>query len=350
MSQASAAPSYMRLLPAEAIGRLGRVGVVTRGLVEGTISGRHKSPYKGISVEFAEHRPYTRGDDLRNLDWRIYGKIDRYYVKQYIEETNLRATILLDASGSMRYTGSRASKIDGRRASKFLYAQHLAAILTYLLIGQQDAVGLATFDTQVRTFLPARSRSSQLRVILEELDRTVPGAETSLAAVFHEVAERIPRRGLVVILSDLFDETELLLKALHHFRFRKHDVIVLHIMADEELTFPFDEWTNFRSLETAGIHAQLDPQSIRAAYLERVRSFLHTIETACGQMRVAHVPMNTKIPYCDALAECLAPPGQLNGNVGQISNLPRATPAVSRDEPAVCPRAKKSKSSSSKWP
>ena len=205
----------------------------------------------------------------------------------------------------MRYTGSRASKIDGRRASKFLYAQHLAAILTYLLIGQQDAVGLATFDTQVRTFLPAPAAPPSCASFWRSsigLSRD----ETSLAAVFHEVAERIPRRGLVVILSDLFDETELLLKALHHFRFRKHDVIVLHIMADEELTFPFDEWTNFRSLETAGIHAQLDPQSIRAAYLERVRSFLHTIETACGQMRVAHVPMNTKIPYCDALAECLA--------------------------------------------
>jgi uncharacterized protein (DUF58 family) len=296
----------MRLLPAETIGRLGRAGVAARGLVEGTISGRHKSPYKGISVEFAEHRPYTRGDDLRNLDWRIYGKIDRYYVKQYIEETNLRATILVDASGSMRYAGNRAAKIDGRPASKFVYAQHLAAILTYLLVGQQDAVGLATFDTQVRTFLPARSRSSQLRVILEELDRTAPGAETSLAAVFHQIADRIPRRGLVVIISDLFDDTERLLKALHHFRYRKHDVLLLHVMADEELTFPFEEWTNFRSLETAGINAQLDPQSIRAAYLDRVRDFLKAIQTVCGQMRVSHVPMNTKTPYCDALAECLA--------------------------------------------
>jgi uncharacterized protein (DUF58 family) len=282
----------MRLLPPETLGRLGRLGLVARTLVEGKIAGRHKSPYKGISVEFAEHRLYCKGDDLRNLDWRIYGKVDRYYVKQYVEETNLRATIVVDASGSMGYAGSAAAPIDGCPASKLAYAQHLAAILGYLLIGQQDAVGLVTFDTQIR--------------VLEMLHETKAGAETNVSGVLDEVAERIPRRGMVFILSDLFDATEPLLRALHHFHYKKHDVIVLHVMAEEELTFPFEHWTNFRSLETAGVSVQLDPRSLRAVYLERVRSFLKSLELSCGQMRITYVPMNTKVPYTDALAEFLS--------------------------------------------
>ncbi len=302
----SSVPDYMRLLPPETLGRLGRLGVLARTLVEGKIAGRHKSPYKGISVEFAEHRLYCRGDDLRNLDWRIYGKVDRYYVKQYIEETNLRATMVVDASGSMGYAGSAAAPIDGRPGSKLAYAQHLAAILSYLLIGQQDAVGLVTFDTQVRGFLPARNCSSQMRILLEMLHATKAGAETNVSGVLDEVAERIPRRGMVFILSDLFDATEPLLRALHHFHYKKHDVIVLHVMADEELTFPFEQWTNFRSLETAGVSVQLDPRSLRAVYLERVRGFLKSLELSCGQMRITYVPMNTKVPYTDALAEFLS--------------------------------------------
>ena len=299
-------PDYMKLLPAEAIGRLGRLDVIARSLVEGSISGRHKSPYKGISVEFAEHRAYTRGDDLRNLDWRIYAKVDRYYVKQYIEETNLRTTVVLDASGSMAFAGSEAARIGDGPASKFSYGQHLAAAFSYIMVGQQDAVGLVTFDTRVRTFLPARSRSSQLRLILEQLARAQPGQETGLSGVLHEVAERIPRRGIVVIISDLFGDTEPLLKALHHFRYRKHEVLIFHVMADEELTFPFSHWTNFRSLETEGVAVQLDPRSIRAVYLERVGAFIKAVESACGQMRVAYVPLNTKVPYDEALAGYLA--------------------------------------------
>jgi uncharacterized protein (DUF58 family) len=302
----SSIPEYLRLLPAETVQRLGRFRIPARGLVEGNVAGRHKSPYKGMSVEFAEHRPYTRGDDLRTLDWRIYGKVDRYYVKQYIEETNLRATILLDASGSMGYAGNLAAPIGPAAASKLAYGQHLAAILAYLLRGQQDSVGLVTFDSRIRSFLPARSRGSQLRLILESLHQTAPGHDTNLAGVFHEIAERVPRRGLIVIISDLFDDTPAVLRALHHFRFRKHDVLLLHVMAEEELTFPFTQWSDFRSLEAAGVNAQLDPPAIRAEYLKRLREFLHTVEAACGQMRVAYVPMNTKTPYAEALTNYLA--------------------------------------------
>jgi uncharacterized protein (DUF58 family) len=306
MPDATSVPDYMRLLPAEAVARLGRASIIARGMVQGNVAGRHRSPYKGISVEFAEHRPYARGDDLRNLDWRIVGKMDRYFIKQYIEETNLRATLLVDASGSMKYAGTAAAKIDGRPASKFDYAQRLAAILAYIFAGQQDAVGLVTFDTRIRSVLPARNRSSQLRLVLEQLHRTRPGDETGLAPVFHDIAERIPRRGMVIVISDLFDQSEPLLQALHHFRYRKHDVMVFHVMAEEELTFPFEQWTEFRSLETAGLEAQLDPQSIRATYLSRVRQFIHAMETSCGQMRIDYIPMNTKIAYDEALADYLA--------------------------------------------
>ncbi|MEI7903552.1 MAG: DUF58 domain-containing protein, partial [bacterium] len=165
------APSYMQFLPPEVLAKLGRCEFLARGVVEGFVSGKHKSPFKGFSVEFSEHRQYSPGDDLRNLDWRVLARTDRTYIKQYIEETNLRATLLLDASGSMAYAGGRAALRNGKPCSKFAYAQHLTAMLSYLLIGQQDAAGLVTFDTKLRTYLPARARASQVRGILETLEK-----------------------------------------------------------------------------------------------------------------------------------------------------------------------------------
>jgi len=188
MVESGSAPEYMRLLDPDALAKVHRLELVARGAMEGFVSGRHKSPYKGFSVEFAEHRQYVPGDDTKDLDWRVYGKSDRYYIKQYIEETNLRSVILLDASGSMRYTGREAARHDGRALSKFEYAQFLAATLTHLMIHQQDAVGLVTFDTKVRRYIPSRARVSHLRVILNELARTDPGEETALAPIFHDIA------------------------------------------------------------------------------------------------------------------------------------------------------------------
>ncbi|MCE9554237.1 MAG: DUF58 domain-containing protein [Planctomycetes bacterium] len=295
----------MRLLPSAALARLGKLEVTARAAVAGSITGRHKSPYKGFSVEFAEHRQYVPGDDPRNLDWRAYGKCDRYYIKQYIEETNLRATVLVDASGSMGFAGDEAAKINGKPASKFVYAQHLAAVLTYLLIHQQDAVGMVTFDSALRRYMPARSRPSQIRLLLEELNRTEAGAETDLSTIFHDIAERIPRRGLVIIISDMFGELESIIKALQHFRYRKHQVMLLHVMAEEELTFPFEKWTNFRCLEQRALQQQLDPRAIRAAYLDRVGQFVRGLDLECGRMQIDYVPMNTKTPYDVALANYL---------------------------------------------
>lgn len=298
--------AYMRLLDSDALLRIHRLQLLARGVVAGFISGRHRSPYRGFSVEFAEHREYTPGDNIRDLDWRVFGRSDRYYIKQYIEETNLRATILLDASGSMRYTGEHSTRHQGRRLSKFDYARLMAAALMYLLIHQQDAVGLVTFDGAIRRYLPARSRPSHLRILLEALDDTEPDHETALAPIFHDIAERIPRRGLVIIISDLFDDPDALLKALHHFRFRKHEVIVLQVMTEEEFTFPFNRWSLFRDLEPGNRQIEIDPRSIRATYLEEVRRFLATLERECGRMKIDYMSMSTRQEFDVALSHYLA--------------------------------------------
>jgi len=299
-------PPYMRLLDPAALARIGRTEMVARGVVEGFVAGRHRSPHRGFSVEFAEHREYVAGDDVRDLDWRVYGKSDRYYIKRYIEETNLRSVILLDASGSMKYTGEHAARRHGERLSKFEYGQYLAASLAHLMINQQDAVGLVTFDTQVRRYIPTRSRSSHLRIILEELYNTKPGEETVLAPILHDIAERAHRRGLIVLISDLFDDPEQILNAFHHFRYRKHEVIVLHVMAEEEVTFPFDRWSLFRDLELNDRKVELDPRSIRSAYLDEIRRFLLAIESGCGQMNIDYVPLTTQRDFDVALATYLA--------------------------------------------
>jgi uncharacterized protein (DUF58 family) len=299
-------PAYMRLLDPQALAKIHRLELLARGVVEGFVAGRHKSPYKGFSVEFAEHRQYVPGDDTRDLDWRVYGKSDRYYIKQYIEETNLRVTILLDCSGSMKYRGTRASTANGQMLSKFEYGQFLAASMAHLMIHQQDAVGLVTFDTKVRRYIPARSRPNHLRALLQELHETAPGEETALAPILHDVAERAHRRGMIVVISDLFDDPEEILRALHHFRYKKHEVLVLHVMAEEELTFPFDASSEFRDLEVDDHRVQIDPRAIRAEYLDEVRRHLARIEMGCGQMSVDYVPLNTRSDFDVALSHYLA--------------------------------------------
>jgi len=299
-------PEYMHLLDGDALAKIHKLELIARGVVEGFVSGRHKSPYKGFSVEFAEHRQYVVGDDTRDLDWRVLAKSERYYIKQYIEETNLRATILLDASGSMAYTGDEAAVKNGKPLSKFEYGQFLAASLGHLMIHQQDAVGLVTFDTQVRRYIPSRSRASHLRTILQELHDTKPGRETALAPIFHDIAERTHRRGLVIVISDLLDNPQEILNALHHFRYRKHEVMMLHVMAQEELTFPFERSTVFNNLEVDGQKVQIDPRAIRAEYLTELRKYIKQLETGCGQMNIDYVQLSTKRDFDVALSHYLA--------------------------------------------
>jgi uncharacterized protein (DUF58 family) len=295
----------MSLLPEESAASLARLELLARHKKEGTINGRHRSPAKGTSVEFAEHRDYSPGDDLRNLDWRIYAKSDRHHIKQFVEETNLRCTLVVDASGSMSYTGNSSITIRGQRVSKFDYARYLAASLSHLLIGQRDATGLVTFDSRVRDYLRPASKPSQIRQLLDTLHRTKPGGETGVAVSLHEVAKRIPPRGLVFLISDLFDDPDALAEALHHFSYRKHELVVIHVMADEELTFPFDRFSDFHDLEPNGGRLQIDPGAIKADYLERVRNFVNHVETTCGNLHADYIPANTRSPYTEVLNEYL---------------------------------------------
>jgi len=298
-------PESMKLLPEETMGIMRRLEWLARKRMQGTLTGRHTSPDKGFSVEFAEHREYTPGDDPRNLDWRVMAKSDRNVIKQYIEETNLRVTIAVDTSGSMAFEGDKAAEVDGEPMSKFSCARYLAAALSYLFIKQGDAAGLVTFDSEVRSYLRAGSRPSHLRRIVETLHQAETGEDTKVGNVLHEVAERIHKRGLVILISDFFDEPQDIIESLHHFDFRQHELVLLHVLAEEELTFPFKNFQRFRDLEGVESMLRIDPQAVRAAYLEKVQNFIKQMETASGKLQADYVPINTKTPLRDSLLRYL---------------------------------------------
>ncbi len=267
--------------------------MVARNVVEGFLTGVHKSPYKGFSVEFAEHRQYYPGDEIRHIDWRAYGKTDRYYIKEYEEETNLKAHLLVDASGSMAYQGAHASK--------FQYAQYIAASLAYLMLHQLDAVGLVTHDTKVRTLIPPKASSKHLLRIITTLEQTTPGGETTMAPIWHGLATQLTRRGLVVILSDCFDQIAPLVRAMRHFRHRKHEVLLFHILAPEELDFPFKKWTQFRNLEVRDQKLLVDPQQLRKEYLKNFQGFCKELRDQAGKMQVDYHMIRTDEPVDRAL-------------------------------------------------
>ncbi len=275
------------------LARYGRLTMVARTVVEGFLTGVHRSPYKGYSVEFAEHRQYYPGDEIRHIDWRVYGKTDRYYIKEYEEETNLRVHLLVDASGSMAYRG--------RHLSKFQYVQFVAGSLAYLMLHQLDAVGLVVQDTQLRQLIPPRANAKHLLNLLNTLEQTRPGGETSLAPIWHELAGRIRRRGLVVILSDCFDQIGPLVRALRHFRHQGHEVILFHLLAPEEIEFPFTKWTQFRNLEVAGQKILVDPHRLRKEYLANFQTFCQELRRQAGQMAVDYHLMRTDEPVDRAL-------------------------------------------------
>jgi uncharacterized protein (DUF58 family) len=294
-------PHVSDLLHADDIKKLSRLQVLARRVVEGFCSGLHRSPHKGFSVEFKEHRAYVRGDEIRNIDWKLYGKTDRLYIREYEEETSLRCTLLVDCSGSMAYSGTRS---DGM--TKHGYAIRLAACLSYLLLQQQDSVGLVTFDTQMRQYVPPRSRPKHLQAIVNELEASRPANETELGSVFHQLVSKLPRRGLVVILSDLFGEVDQLLKALAHFRHAKHEILIFQIWDPDELDFPFRQWTRFASLESPTHRNLVDPAQIRRTYLDKLERFREQLTSGCHRHRINLVPMQTDEPYADALATYLA--------------------------------------------
>jgi uncharacterized protein (DUF58 family) len=287
------------------LAKYGHLTLVARNLVEGFLTGVHKSPYKGFSVEFAEHRQYYPGDEIRHIDWRAVGKTDRYYIKEYEEETNLKAHLLVDASGSMGFM-SRPSKVSQGPISKFQYAQYIAASLSYLMLHQRDAVGLALHDTAVRTLIKPRATSKHLLQLIRALEMASPGGETALAPLWHQVAEQVKRRGLVIILSDCFDQSQDLLRALQHLRHRRHEVLLFHILAPEEIEFPYKKWTQFRNLEVAGHKLLVDPQRLRKEYLANFERFCKELRETCGRTQVDYHLMRTDEPVDRALGVYLS--------------------------------------------
>ncbi len=290
--------ALMNLITPEDVRRLSNLQVLARQVVEGFCSGLHRSPHKGFSVEFREHRAYAPGDDIRHLDWKVFGKTDRYYIREYEEETNLRATLLVDVSGSMAYGSGAVTKAD--------YAIRLAACLAYLMLAQDDGVGLVLFDREVRVHIPPRTRPSHLRVLTEALERTAPGGETELGRVFKDLAPRLHRRGLLIILSDTFGDLSELLLSLALFRHARHEVIVFQIWDPDERDFPFKRWTRFECLERAGRRLFVDPATLRTAYMRRVERFQQELRRGCSQYHVDLVSLTTDRPYAEALAEYLA--------------------------------------------
>ena len=252
-----------------------------RLIVEGYLSGMHKSPYHGFSVEFAQHREYVPGDDLKHIDWKVYSRTGRFYLKQYEEETNLICWLLVDVSDSMNYSSGTADGSEQTNVTKYDYAAMSAVALTYLVLQQQDSVGLATFDDQVRDFVRPSSQPSHLKRIVKILnDRAGEREKTDLSAIFHDLAERLTRRSIIIILSDLFDETENILAGIKHLRHKRHEVVVLQILDRAELEFPFQDATLFRGLERFP-ELLTDPRSLRDGYLREFEDFLEEVSVGC---------------------------------------------------------------------
>lgn len=288
---------YRKYLQPDVVAKLANMELVARLVVEGFITGLHKSPYHGFSVEFAEHRQYMPGDDLKHLDWKIYGRTDRYYIKKFEEETNLKAYIILDASRSMTYSS------DGRM-TKLEYASFLAAALAYLMVQQRDAVGLTIFDENIRTSVPPHATKSNLNRILRQLDILEGSSKTGTAQSLHEIAERLKRRGLVILLSDLFDNPNEVTTALKHFRHKKNEVIVMQVLDPLERSFNFGSDAIFRDMETAE-EMTTQPYHIQKDYQEEMRRFIESYKKECRENNIDYVLLDTTTPFDAALFEYL---------------------------------------------
>jgi len=273
-------------LDPQILARLQGLQLRARLIVEGYVSGVHRSPYHGFSIEFAEHREYSPGDDLRYLDWKVFGRTDKYYLKQFEEETNLVCYLLLDISESMLYRGPQAAM------SKLEYAQCAAAALAYLVLQQQDSAGLVTFDNEIRALVRSAGNPSHLKQLVQVMEETSAQRKTATGPIFHELAERFKKRGIVVILSDLFDDVDAMMAGLKHFRHRRHEVILMHVLDPAELEFPFEQPTLFRGLEQLP-EVLVEPRALRKAYLQEFGGFLRRLRRGCRMHRIDYVPMRT---------------------------------------------------------
>jgi uncharacterized protein (DUF58 family) len=289
---------FRKYLQPDVVAQLSSMELRARLVVEGFITGLHKSPYHGFSVEFTEHRPYMPGDDIRSIDWKAYGKTDRYYIKQFEEETNLKSHLLIDASMSMAYASPGHIK-------KIEYASYVAAALAYLMVEQRDAVGLTVYDEEVRTYLPPRGTKLYLQQILKTLEGITPGKKTGTASSLHIIAERMKRRGLVILLSDLFDDIDDVTNALKHFRHRGNEVIVLHTLDPMERSFAFGEDALFTDMETKE-EMMTQPWHIQQTYQEALQEFVGTLERKCRENSIEYVLLDTATPFDKALFEYLS--------------------------------------------
>ena len=289
-------PRSNKLLSPNIISRLNNLSLKARFVVEGFIVGLHKSPYHGFSVEFSEHRSYGAGDEIRHIDWKLWGKTDRYFVKQFEEETNLKSYLLIDQSLSMKYQSKNFSKLE--------YAKLLGASLVYLMLKQQDAVGLILFDNQIRVNISPRSKRSHLNVILSQMENISAGSKTHMAPVLHQTAEVIKKRGLIILISDLFDSPEEVLSGLQHFRYKGHEVVVFHIMDPQELKLNFSHRTRFRDMESEE-ELITDPWHIKADYQRSMEKFCDYYKIQCRKNNIDYVHLSTDASLDLALSEYL---------------------------------------------
>ena len=284
------------ILTPDIISRLNNLSLKARFVVEGFVVGLHKSPYHGFSVEFSEHRAYGAGDEIRHVDWKLWGKTDRFFIKQFEEETNLKSYLLVEQSLSMTYKSKKMTKLE--------YGQILAASLGYLMLKQQDSVGLTLFDDRIRVNVPARSKRSHLNIILSQMENIIAGPETTIAPILHKTAEAIKKRGLIILISDLFDDPDKILSGLQHFRYKGHEVIVFHILDPQELTLDFTQRTRFRDMES-GEEILTDPWHIQSDYQKSMEQFCNYIKSNCRQKNIDYVQLSTDLPLDMALSEYL---------------------------------------------
>lgn len=280
-----------RFLHPETIARISRLDLRARQVVEGFITGMHRSPFFGHSVEFVQHRDYTAGDDIRHLDWKVWSKTDKYYIKQFEEETNLRCTLVVDVSNSMRY---------GRGAlDKYNYGCTIAACLGYLLLRQQDAAGCITFDEDVRHVVPARSQHTHIEAIIRAMDVSRPRDKTDIEKILRRVAEKAASRSMIVLISDLLVDREALFRGLEMLRHGRHDILVFHVMDEDELSFPFAGTTRFEGMEEVE-QLLCDPRALRDGYMEALEEYLVEVRRGCARKGVDYMLVSTK-EYLDAV-------------------------------------------------
>jgi len=292
--------SGYRYIEPSAVAKLGKFNLIAKSVVEGFVTGLHRSPYHGFSVEFSDHREYVPGDNPRDLDWIALGRTDRLYIKRYEEETNLKAYILLDTSASMGYKFKGLTKLE--------YSAYLAASLAYLMVRQSDSVGLVTFDTEIRTFIPPHSTPSHLNLLLHKLEEIAPSERTHIGQAFHELAEHVKRRGLIIVISDLVDlfaNNSRVVQGLSHFRHKKHEVIVFHVFDKAELDFPFQRLSDFVDMETRE-RLQVDPKYVRDEYLNLIEEFKKEFQNECTLKNIDYVPTDTSMPYDFMLTKYLS--------------------------------------------